>query len=138
MYPMTIYMAGPIFQCGDGEAKNWRDHLVKTYGRPHGETGYADFIFLDPMRRDYRGKEAESVNRIVHLDKLDIDRSDVVIVYYHKPSVGTSMEILYAWERNVPVIVVTTEKEYSPWLLYHATAIVESFDEAMDEIRSIP
>src|SRR5258707_4663776 len=34
---------------------------------------------------------------IVENDKADIDKSDVLLVNYVKPSVGTSMEILWAW-----------------------------------------
>jgi hypothetical protein len=36
--------------------------------------------------------------------------------------VGTSMEILYGWERNkVVVIVVPDGPAPSPWLVYHNT-----------------
>jgi hypothetical protein len=52
---------------------------------------------LDPMDRDYRGKEDESVKDIVEGDKADIDWADAVIAYCPKPSVGTSMEVLYCW-----------------------------------------
>lgn len=133
---MKIYLSGPIFGCDDGEAKNWREYLIRKYGQGRGDTCY-DYYFLNPMRRDFRGKGAESINRIVHLDKLDILKSYAVIVYYTKPSVGTAMEIMFAFDRSIPVFVVTQEKKVSPWLLYHATAIVKTFDEAMDEIASM-
>lgn len=58
-------------------------------------------------------------------------RSDVVLVNYDKPSVGTSMEVYHAWLKHVPVIVVCREgMVISPWLRYHSTKIVHSFDEA--------
>ena len=63
---------------------------------------------LDPMRRDYRGREMECVEEIVEGDKLDIDISTHILVIYDRPSVGTSMEVLYAWERKKPVIVVAS------------------------------
>jgi nucleoside 2-deoxyribosyltransferase len=91
---------------------------------------------LDPMRRDYRGREDNSVTAIVELDKLDILQCDALLVNYDKPSVGTSMEILFAWERNIKVIVVAAnETKVSPWLRYHSTAIVKTFSEAFELLQ---
>jgi hypothetical protein len=90
-----IYLCGPINGCTDEECKDWREAV---------KAKWPDAI--DPMRRDYRGKEDESVKQIVELDKIDIMNCDVVLVNYDKPSVGTSMEILYAFERGKFVVIV--------------------------------
>ena len=85
------------------------------------------------MRRDYRGREAEAVTEIVENDKADIDCCDYLLVMYTKPSVGTSMEVLYAWERGKPVIVVDqSEKPISPWMAYHAHIVLMSLPEAVE------
>jgi nucleoside 2-deoxyribosyltransferase len=118
----TIYLCGPINGCTDEECKDWRE-AVKA--RWPGET-------LDPMRRDYRGKETESVNEIVEFDKIDVTNSDVILVNYDKPSVGTSMEVLYAFERGKLVVVVAKEgASISPWLRYHSHKILHSFEDAI-------
>lgn len=117
-----LYLAGAINGCTDAEANDWRSYLKKRYG---GET-------LDPMRRDYRGKEAESVNEIVELDKVDIDDCDVFIANCPKPSWGTAMEIYYAWAARKPVVVIhPAEAPISPWVRYHSDAIVYSLDDAV-------
>lgn len=122
----TIYLCGPINGCTDEECTNWRD-LVKLLW--HGKT-------IDPMRRDYRGREKESVNEIVELDKIDVTNSDVILVNYDKPSVGTSMEVLYAFERGKLVVVVAQQgANISPWLRYHSHAIVTSFADALRYIE---
>jgi nucleoside 2-deoxyribosyltransferase len=122
-----IYLCGPINGCTDEECKDWRE-LVKTK--------CADTI--DPMRRDYRGKEDESVKQIVELDKIDITNFDVVLVNYDKPSVGTSMEILYAFERGKFVVIVADHgTRISPWLRYHSHAIVGSFGAAIRFIEDV-
>jgi nucleoside 2-deoxyribosyltransferase len=126
----TAYLAGPIFGCDDSEAKDWRNYIIQKWG--------SDIYFLDPMRRDYRGLEGDYEREIVVLDKIDIDISDVVIVYYEQPSVGTSMEVLYAWERNVPVVIVTTQAKLSPWLMYHSTLVVDTFAKAIDFVERVP
>lgn len=116
----TIYLCGPISKCSDGECKGWRDD-VKAWG----------FKTLDPMRRDYRGREAENFKDIVEFDKIDIENSDIILVNLTKHSVGTSMEILYAFERGKVIIIVgSVETASSPWLKYHSQKIVVSFEEA--------
>jgi nucleoside 2-deoxyribosyltransferase len=88
------------------------------------------------MRRDYRGKEDDSVKEIVELDKIDVIESDVILVNYDKPSVGTSMEILYAFERGKLVVVVAKDgTRISPWMRYHSHKIAPSFEAAMTYVR---
>jgi nucleoside 2-deoxyribosyltransferase len=83
------------------------------------------------MRRDYRGIEAESFQRIVEDDKFDIDQSDAVLAMCPKPSYGTAMEILYAHDHGKPVVVVTPYGPVSPWLTYHSTVVVHALDDAL-------
>src|ERR1700680_3795941 len=68
---------------------------------------------IDPMRRDMRHLESsmssfEEQKKIVSLDKADIIKSDAMIVWTGLPfpSAGTSMEIIYAFERGKYVITV--------------------------------
>ncbi len=125
---MKTYLCGPINGCTDEECNDWRtlakQHLADT---------------LDPMRRDYRGREDQCVEEIVTGDKADIDTCDALLVCYDKPSVGTSMEILYAWQKQKLIVIVAGEDaRISPWLRYHATRIVNSFEEACKIINSYP
>lgn len=125
----TIYLCGPINGCTDEECTTWRELVKSIWAGPT----------LDPMRRDYRGKEHDSVNEIVELDKIDVTNSDVILVNYDKPSVGTSMEILYAWERGKMVVVVSKygKTGLSPWLLYHSHAVATTFEDAVSLIRQV-
>lgn len=121
---MKVYLCGPINGCTDAEAKNWREYV---------KTRLPDT--LDPMRRDYRGREDQCVNEIVELDKIDVMNSDVLLVNYDRPSVGTSMEVLYAFERaKLVVVVCRPDASISPWLRYHSHKIVHSFDDAVEFI----
>ena len=127
MKALTVYLCGPINGCTDAEAKDWRDYV---------KTKLSDTI--DPMRRDYRGREAECANETVELDKIDVMKSDILLVNYDKPSVGTSMEVIYAFERGKAVIVVARpEASISPWLRYHSHKIVHSFDDAVAFIAEL-
>lgn len=120
---MKAYLCGPINGCSDEECNDWRSSMKAMFGEEN---------CIDPMRRDYRGKEAQAFREIVELDKLDVLQADVVIVNYDKPSVGTSMEVLYAWMHHKPIVVVCkSDAVISPWLRYHSTKIVHSFERAI-------
>jgi nucleoside 2-deoxyribosyltransferase len=123
---LVVYLCGPINGCTDAECKDWREAAKEFFGH------------RDPMKRDYRGKEAESYREIVELDKRDIRQSDIVLVNYVKPSVGTAMEVYYAWTLGKPVVLwCAPDAVISPWLRYHSTAIVHSFEEARAKIWHI-
>lgn len=124
-----VYLAGPINGCTDDQATTWREWF--KFGGMLGAT----FGFVDPMARDYRGKEAENYREIVDLDKRDIRGVDAVVVMYVTPSVGTAMEVFYAWTLGIPVIVIDESgKPLSPWMRYHASAVVTSKEEAAKKL----
>lgn len=110
-----VYLAGPINGCNDHEATGWRNDVKPVLD----ELGYQH---LDPMRRDYRGREhlAGVAIEIVEGDKLDIQRADIVLASCPRPSWGTAMELMYAYERQIEIVaVVPLDVVPSPWLAYH-------------------
>lgn len=120
---MRIYLAGPIFQCDDHECVAWRQEAKRRL---------SDFEVIDPMEAtDYRGKTDQHHREIVELDKARIDSADILLVNCTRVSMGTSMEILYAWERDKRVYAVYQDEQVNPWLLYHAEKIFPSLDEAI-------
>jgi hypothetical protein len=124
----SIYLCGPINGCTDAECKDWRAAVNALWGGP----------VIDPMRRDYRGREGDFVRDIVELDKIDIMSAAALIVSFDKPSVGASMEMLFAFERGKLIVVVARpDAVISPWLRYHSHRIVHSYEDAVAEVRSI-
>jgi nucleoside 2-deoxyribosyltransferase len=126
---MKVYLAGPINGRTDSECKDWRALATTELG--------ADNVF-DPMVRDYRGREGELgiAKAIVEQDKADIDASSDVLVYFDSPSVGTAMEILYAWQRGKRVWVCNVSgKAPSPWLVYHSRCIQSSLADTISAVQ---
>lgn len=119
-----VYLCGPINGCTDAECNDWR---------AYAKSRLQDTV--DPMARDYRGKEAESYREIVELDKIDVRRCDVILANCPKPSVGTSMEVFMAWELG-KVIVAIAPEPVSPWLRYHSTKLCSTMREAVDWIEA--
>ena len=127
---LTTYLAGPINGCSDSEANDWRTEA----------TGFLETDTKNPMDRDYRGRELEPgiAAEIVENDKDDIKDSDIVLIMFPVPSVGTSMETLFSWEiGKINVIVDKTNKPLSPWMIYHAHAVFKTNKEACDYINKI-
>lgn len=121
----TIYLCGPINGLSDSDCSDWRKTAAERWnGR-----------VLDPMRRDYRGRELEPgiAAEIVAGDIEDIQASDAVLVYFDKPSVGTSMEVFYAKHvLGKPVVVIdASDKPLSPWLIHHADQVTKHLSVAL-------
>ena len=68
-------------------------------------------------------------------DEELIDNSDILLVNATKPSWGTAMEIMYAFQKNKPVISVVGER-ISPWTRYHSTHLETTLDAAIERINS--
>lgn len=124
---LKVYLAGPINGRTDAQANDWRQWVASRFLPSQVEV-------LDPMRRDYRGKEADNVEAIVEGDKNDICGSDVLIVNaLDGASWGTAQELVYAamWGKYI-VVVVPEGKPVSPWLVYHSSERVHDFQQAVD------
>jgi hypothetical protein len=115
---MSVYLAGPINGCTDAEMFDWRRDLIRRM---------PNTTFADPTVRDYRGIEDANVAAIVEQDKADIDGCDIVVAYCPRPSVGTSMEVLYAWQDGGKAVFVWAPPgaPVSPWLRYHSHGVYQ-------------
>ena len=122
---MKVYLCGPINGCTDAECNDWREAVTAHFPEA-----------INPMIRDYRGVEDVAYREIVDLDKRDVRIADVILVNYDKPSVGTSMEVFYAWTLGKPVIVwCDSSARVSPWMRYHCTKFVHSLKDAIAAVR---
>ena len=123
MEASLVYLAGPIHGMSDDQAWDWRRTARKLLLKKN-------IMSLNPMDSDYRGRETKHYDRIVARDKHWIMSCDTVLANCHTPGYGTAMEILFAWEQHKQIVVVTEHK--SPWLLYHADAVVKTLKDAVE------
>ena len=127
----TIYLCGPINGRTDEDARGWRELVKERW----------DGKCLDPMRRDYRGRELEPgiAAEIVAGDIEDIQQADAMLVFFDKPSVGTSMEVFFAKHslRKPVVIIDAQDKPLSPWLIHHSDFVTKHVSVALATINMI-
>lgn len=108
----AVYLCGGINGLSDAEAKGWREQAAAALS--------GLYHILNPMARDYRGKEAETAAAIVTGDLADIDAADVLLVRAERPSWGTGMEVYHAAKAGKWVVAFGAGDRPSPWLAYHA------------------
>lgn len=106
---LNIYLSSPIRK---GEW-DWRKFFMKQF-----EYSYYPINLINP-----KSWWDENSSQLVNMDKYAIEHSDFMICYIPHLSAGASMEILYAYEKHIPVIALINEKILSPWHLHHCHKI---------------
>lgn len=115
-----------MLDCTDEECRDWREYAKRNLNCQS----------LDPMIRDYRERPMDGMIDMVENDKADIDVCDTILVNFVKPSVGTSMEVLYGWERGKHIVLVATHDiVVSPWLVYHSHRLFQTIEDAVKYIN---
>lgn len=127
---MRVYLAGPIQGCTDAECLDWRAEAKRLLAHEA----------VDPMDRDFRGRETANANEIVEGDKAAIDGCNALLVFHPRPSTGTDMETMYASDRGKVVVAVVPEgAPLSPWLLYHADGgVYRTVERACAALNRLP
>lgn len=124
----TVYLCGPINGCTDEQANGWRDRAKAAL------TGYD---ILDPMRRDYRGREAGNEGNIVRDDLKDIRAADIILANVERPSWGTAMEIYAAGSLGRALIYgFGVGSHPSPWLVAHCDELFPDLGAALERLTS--
>lgn len=148
-----VYLAGPVRSVDDG-GHGWRDWVTSTFDQ---------FEWMNPLdkydsnandvkvveSKDNVEEEGEVITRgeLVKSDKNMIRRSDAMLVGWTKvPSVGTPMEVMLAYQQKMPIAVwleprgsmdLLEEREFSPWLKYHADVLTISGRGAMRTLEDL-
>jgi hypothetical protein len=143
----TVYLAGPITGCTYTGCTDWRTHVSDLLA-------LADITALDPMRgKQFLTDETSVGNNYQHplgtprgimtRDHWDCTRCNVLLVNLlgaTRVSIGTVMEIAWAWDSSIPVVVVM-ESEGNPHdhaMIQEATGFrVSTLDEAVDVVVAL-
>lgn len=123
----SLYLSGHIKEL------EYREIVKQKYGHK--------FIFLDPVNFELEKAVKvmsidEASQRIVKVDKAMILQCDALIAYINKPTFGTIMEIMFAYEHNIPVYLINENKQFINdfWLFYHCKEIFTSIDDCFENL----
>lgn len=154
----TVYLAGPIAGCTDGEANDWRRLIIEQL-RPYGVIGisplrceplhgktYASAVdFLPDAKRERVDERFGTARAIASKNKFDVHTCDMGLFYLpralneKRPSYGTVIELAWTSMIQKPTILVTDDPNVSSHPVVGACAswILPTLDEAVDVITGI-
>lgn len=135
---LQVYVAGSVYE------EEYRAIVARKYSR--------DLNIFDPLKKIEAGVlnidlseiedlkkidfTAEERTKIVEMDKAAIVASDIVTAYMTRYSAGTIMEILVAWNNQIPVYIIDPEWKFIQdlWIRYHATKFFKTTEECYQHI----
>lgn len=127
----SIYLAGKMDGLAKEEAMGWRKEVF----RKMPEKGYE--INIPPYL-----SQNKHPNLSWEIDYYLLDKSTILLVNFdydieQSPFLGTSMEIGRATYQRKPIIIFSSKEwvHNNPTLNYHATAIVNTMEEAIRYIE---
>lgn len=108
------YLAGPISGLSYDASVDWREEAVQQLKKynilgmsPMRGKGYLKG--LQKIADSYEGISMSSTRGIMTRDYFDCTRADILIVNFlgaQKVSIGTVMEVAWAYQNHTPVIVI--------------------------------
>jgi nucleoside 2-deoxyribosyltransferase len=144
-----IYLAGPVTGLSYDNSEGWRDAFKERIKRspllPH-------VGLFSPLRAkhylqgessiaaQYEGTTLSSQKGIMSRDHWDVITADALIIDFsgsQQVSIGTVMEIAWAYERRIPIIAVVDELHTHPMLLEAISFPVKDLDEALHVLESL-
>lgn len=148
MSMISIYLAGPITGCTEGQANDWRKDFAARLESIH-------IRGISPLRCEplhgpvygstYNDPRFGTAKAISSKNLMDLRKCDLTLAYFPRaeterwPSIGTILEIGAAHENHKPIIIVseyirTTEhpvlNAFGGWML-------STLDEAFDTIHGL-
>ena len=131
----TIYLSGKITE--KSSSTFYREKVAK-------KLVLAGFKVLDPLRSKAPVGSGITYEpgEIVLRDLQDVKRSSVMLSVAMKSpgytSFGTPCEVMYAWDRKIPVVFVTNDSELAAHYWVRALCahvfVVTNFDKEIDDI----
>jgi len=123
-----VYLAGAMELVDSDHAMEWRAEASARL------SDFTNCSAVDPHH--YEVDESDS--SVVNVDKSLIAKCDAVLVDGRVPGWGTAMEVYFAWEKNIPIVVWGISRENTPkWLRYHSTLVVEDLSAAVMEVAAL-
>ena len=119
-------MSGPIRGIPREQSLEWRTRATELL---------REFTVIHSLRNRESKETLPDPRLAIIRDKNDIDSSDIVLVndeFEGASMIGTSMEVIYAFERDKVVVIFGNGHEKDYWLNYHSHVRVKTLEDACD------
>lgn len=141
-----VYLAGPISGLNHEQASTWRDDVAKRLSASgiecfspmrHTEDLRAEGVIIGEKEYNVDVNPMGTAKGIMSRDFFDVKRADLVLANLkgaENISIGTVMEIAWAWHMQKPVIVIAekTNRHVVHLMMREAISIVvDDIDQAV-------
>jgi len=127
-----IFLCGPMRGVPREISLGWRELATKCLSEK--------FEVLHAMRGREEKETFTDPRAAVIRDLSDIKNADILLVndtIENCSMIGTSMEIFFAFQQNMPIIVFGNAHDKDYWLNYHTHLRVKGLDEACDVLNKM-
>lgn len=151
---ITLYLSGPMYKTKEESTKwrneikkhlwEWENYIYRKHIKESDQFGVdlsflrkddIHFNVLDPCDRWFNTREEANANSswIVKIDKMEIVKSDILIVNACDNAYGTPMEQFWAYEILGKFVIAFCDKEFpSIWAKEHCHVMLKSHFEAAE------
>lgn len=137
---INVYLSGPMY-LGKDQATSWRNEVKEIFYEWMSQPTSADILInpQDPVDRWYddKNKLLEDGGYVVQMDKMEIEKSHVVLVNATDPGWGTPMEQYIAFTTGKMVVAFSACVYPSIWVKAHSHQLFSNHKQASYFICSI-
>lgn len=143
-----VYLAGPILDCTQGEANDWRRNVAGVLTQ-HSIVGVSPLrcepIIGETYTAQYEDPRFGTARAIMNKNMLDVQKCDMVLAYLPKPrpgrkqSWGTIIEVAWAKAMGKASIVVTDDPEVVAHPVLNACAgwVLPTLEDGLDVVIGV-
>lgn len=120
-----VFLSGPIRGLPREDSLGWRKQAKKLLS--------SKAITTHALKGREEKETLPDPRIAIHRDKRDIRGADIVLVndtFESASMIGTSMEVLYAFEQDKLVVVFGSAHSKDYWLNYHSHVRFENLEDA--------
>jgi len=139
MSKLLVYLAGPISGCDYLECTDWRAYVaealdsaeVKCLSPMRNKEMLAEEEYMNPLGYDHPLTTQRGVQTRDHNDCIRSDLLFVNLLGAERVSIGTVMELAWAWEKRIPIVCLMEKDNCHQHIM-----LKESMDFTLEDVDS--
>lgn len=135
METCRIYLSGGMKGTSWEEQTKWRRQFADAI-KWNYEFDKNASVFDPTQYYNYEETLQKSEKEIMEFELNALRNSDLVVVNFNEPSsIGTSMELMLAYELRIPIVALNKDKkEIHPWLLETCSRVCDNMRELVEYV----